>query len=292
MGSPARYFTGSTYSFRNTILKDGVPWDLSGAGAAVTLLWYKPDSTAVAAQTASVVNDGTDGRFIWSAGTTFFSVAGCWRVYWKIFDPATTSTDYDGPFPIQLRDLNGNANSQTPVSSEMAYADARDLLDFYDAGQIGNLGSDSRDTMTVSEILVSPIIESCLLRASGEVELACVAGGRYSPLDLQSLYGASQGALKGLVCDLAFYHLTKRRRPEPEKLAAYKEAQELLKALRDGDKIFGFQEAITAGQMGTIDLSKDSQNRPVRPTELAPRLFGIRQDQAGTFPNGSRCGRQ
>lgn len=125
---------------------------------------------------------------------------------------------------------------------------------------------------------------AALLRASGEVELSCFRGGRYTPTDLADLTGASEAALKGLVCDLAFYHLANRRIPNASEMAGYKEAQELLKALRDGEIIFGLQESADAGVMGSVDVSQSASGYLVRPTDIARRRFGQRLDNHSSNP--------
>jgi phage gp36-like protein len=166
----------------------------------------------------------------------------------------------------------------TPVSTGTAYATATDLIAYHDVRQIGDWCEDGGAILSPANIATDPNVATALLRASGEVEMACFAGGRYAPTDLQALTGASQAALKGLVCDLAFWHLGKRRIPDPSKIAGYKEAREMLDALREGKLIFGLQEVADAGVMDEIDIKLDSEGRLQRPSDIADRLFGQRMD--------------
>lgn len=172
--------------------------------------------------------------------------------------------------------------AKTSVSSATAYASAADLLNAYGAAGIGDWATDGRARLTPAQILTDTIVAAALLRASGEVEHACLRGGKYTAADLAALAGASAAALKGLVCDIAAYRIAKRRLPVPnaEEVSSYKEARETLKALNEGAEIFSLQETIDAGTgPSTADLQYDSANRVNRPTEMARRLFGSRMDQ-------------
>src|SRR5262245_52150821 len=116
------------------------------------------------------------------------------------------------------------------------------------------------------------------MRASGEVEMSCVAGGRYTVADLAALTGASLRALKGLVADRAHYHLTKRRYPDRkiEDIPGAVDSKETLDRLRLGEIIFGLQEVADAGQMDAIDVSTGSDGVDRRLTTKFSRLFGRR----------------
>jgi phage gp36-like protein len=166
----------------------------------------------------------------------------------------------------------------TVVSSSTSYADADDLVLAHDVNKICHYASDAGVSLTPGDLPTNSVVSAALLRASGEVEMACYRGEKYTPTDLESLTGASQAALKGLVCDLAFYHLAKRRIPEPEKVSGYKEARETLASLIKGDLVFGIQESARAGQMSTIDISARSDGISNRPTEVFSRFFGNRSD--------------
>ncbi len=166
----------------------------------------------------------------------------------------------------------------TPVSSATSYASPADLLTVYSAAKIGGWAANSgAPAVKAPDIPTDPNVLAALLRASGEVEMACFRGGRYSPTDLATLTGASAAALKGLVCDLAYYHLAGRIIPHPEEQTQYKRATELLQALNDGAIIFGLQEAANAGNPVSIDLKYDSRGRERRMTSRFHRLFGSRE---------------
>lgn len=170
--------------------------------------------------------------------------------------------------------------AKTSISSLTPYATGADLINSYDVRKIAELASDTGKPLTpgdIQNIADNPgdnkIIVAALLRGSGDVEAAVLRGGRYSSLDLQALTGASQGTLKGLVCDLAFYHLRKRRYPDAEDFTGYKEAKEMLESLRDGQEIFSFQETADAGNMSSFSIRVDSHGRPNTLTARANRFF-------------------
>ena len=169
----------------------------------------------------------------------------------------------------------------TVVTSATSYASASDLMNHHDAGAIGDYAKDGAQ-LTPNQILTSTVVSASLLWASGLLESACVAGGRYTPTDLAALTGASAAYLKGIVCDLAFFKLACRRgRPDVSKTCpGYQDAMEALKALRMGETIFGFQEVMDASNMSTVDLSQNAQGLLTRTTDLARRRFGPRVDTA------------
>jgi phage gp36-like protein len=168
------------------------------------------------------------------------------------------------------------------LTSATAYATATDLINAHDAGKIGDYAKDGAQ-LTPNQILTDTKVAAALLRASGEVEAYCVKGGRYTPTDLAALTGAGQAFLKGLVCDLALYHLAKRRGvPDAAKaVPGYAEAMKMLESLGLGEAIFGFQQVADAGNMDTMDLSQNSAGRLQRITDLAKRRF-VRADDVLT----------
>lgn len=168
--------------------------------------------------------------------------------------------------------------AQTVQTSATSYATATNLINSHNANDIGDWCSKTGIRVTPVDILTDTVVAAALLRASGEVEAYCQKGKRYKPVDLNALTGASQALLVGLVCDLAMYHLGKRFVPDPEKIAGAKEAKETLKAIGEGELIFGFVETANAGNMSTVDIQYDSSDRIQRPTEMASRLFGRRMD--------------
>jgi len=172
----------------------------------------------------------------------------------------------------------------TPISSATSYATAADLINFHDVEKIGDLATDNRVRLTPLQILTDTKVAATLLRASGEVEMSCYRGGRYTPTALAALTGASAAALKGLVCDLAYYHLAKRRVPNPENSPGYKDAREMLVALTNGDLVFGLQQVADAGVMNMVDTSTNRNGIYNRPTDIARRFFGRRMDDSTTNP--------
>lgn len=166
---------------------------------------------------------------------------------------------------------------QTSISSATAYATPAQLLQYYEIAKVAEWASDN-EALTYDQITApDPNVAQALLTASGIVESYCIRGGRYLPTDLAVLTGASQAFLVKLVCDLAMYELVKRRAPEPEKIVAgYKEAQETLKSLANGDMIFSFQETASAGNMVAFDTKYNSAGCEQRLTDIARPFFGRR----------------
>lgn len=134
------------------------------------------------------------------------------------------------------------------ASSATSYASGSDLVKYHDARRIGDLISDTDTRIASASVPANAVVTAALLRASGEVEMAAQVGGKYTPTDLAGLTGAAAEALIGLVCDLAVWHIEKRRARgiTPADVPGAAEAYEVLAALREGNLVFPTANAIDA----------------------------------------------
>lgn len=85
---------------------------------------------------------------------------------------------------------------------------------------------------------------------AGEIESACAIAKRYTPNDLAALTGVSQVLLKKLNAARGMWSLCQELKPltaQPDVVPMAAESGELLKELRDGMKIFTFEETQDAG---------------------------------------------
>lgn len=130
-----------------------------------------------------------------------------------------------------------------------AYATGDDLIARYDVDLIGDLATDDRETLDRDLVADHPKVQTALGDASGELEVALLAGGRYSVEQLESLTGNSLNHLKSIVCGLAMAALY-RRRPEAAKREHIEDltedARAAIKSLRRGENLFGLTEHIEA----------------------------------------------
>lgn len=131
----------------------------------------------------------------------------------------------------------------------MAYADAFDLVDRKSAQTIGDLVSDSGEAVDEGDLSSNARVTAALDSASGAIESALLAGGRYSTADLGSLSGNGLAYLKMITCDIAMTYLFARK--PTTSVDEYKAAQDLadvhLERLRKGERIFNIAEVVTAG---------------------------------------------
>lgn len=167
----------------------------------------------------------------------------------------------------------------TFVGGVTAYCTPSQFLERYDARTVGDLLSDSGTRLTPGEILTSPILQSLLKQASGEIESAAFVEGRFTPELLTSLTGNSAQFLAGLTADLAMYLLYKRR---PERVGqippAVSMVYQTLEALRQGHRVFPFKEIMDAGRtLKTIARPDDSMVNQAR------RFFGRLVDTKGKY---------
>ncbi len=140
--------------------------------------------------------------------------------------------------------------AKTSISSSTSYVTVAKMLLMHDARKIGDLLLDTGAREASGSLATNEALLYAIKRASGEVEAACLKGGRYVIADLAALSGMSLTVLEGLVAYLALWHCAKRRHKLALKatdLAGVGEAMELLKALASGEAIFSFQEAADAG---------------------------------------------
>ena len=169
----------------------------------------------------------------------------------------------------------------TVVSGTTPYCTPAQAVQCYDVRSLGDFLSDTGTRLVPGDVLASPTLVKVLKEASGMVETAALAGNRYTAADLAALAGTNAGELLSrIVADLAI-GLIIRRRPHLDKAVPpqYGEALEWLKQLRSGEKIFGFQEAMDAGNaQDRVEVAADVERRNLS-TMQANRLFGDRSDR-------------
>lgn len=159
------------------------------------------------------------------------------------------------------------------------YKDQRPVLELLLDDDTIATPNDSQDVTTTA----GGRLLAALVSASGEVEEYAMVGGRYLPVDLAALTGNAAGRLEGLVADLAYWRLAKRRWPrlKPNEVSGVEEALLALKRLSDGETIFGTVEAVEAGLPEVTTLDPGDDRRTVR---AASRFFGDREPRG---PNGA-----
>lgn len=158
--------------------------------------------------------------------------------------------------------------------AQAVYITEAELILATDGRLIARLGSDDDTPATLGASDTK--IANAMNRASAQLEMTCVRGGRYALNDLAALQAADDWGMKGLVCRLALIALYQRRGPVPPEVKALKdEADETLKALASGENVFSQDaDSITAGQVALevidtytrreLNLVSDQPYFPVR----------------------------
>lgn len=170
--------------------------------------------------------------------------------------------------------------SQTVLTSATAYCSAAEFLNRYDRRTVAKLCSDTGEAIVDGALEANTNLAAALAQASGRVESASLVGERYTPTDLASLTGNAAAHLAGIVADLAYPILARRRPKENVEVPPQaKEAEEWLEALARGMRIFGFAEAAEAGHMdSSTETRQIVENRKLW-TYTAERMFGTRNNR-------------
>jgi phage gp36-like protein len=139
-----------------------------------------------------------------------------------------------------------------------AYATGLDLIARCDVDQIGDLATDDREPLDRDAVATHPNVLAALLDASGEIDVALLVGGRYTPDQLAALTGNTMNHLIRITCSLAIALLCERRpsRVSAEEAEAYrKTARAHLDALRRGENVFGIPAVLESGVIDTVAIS-------------------------------------
>jgi len=172
----------------------------------------------------------------------------------------------------------------TPLSSATSYATPTQLLQHYDARQIGDLVGDVGTRVSSASLLTDVNVQAALDRASGEIEAACLVAGKYTPDDLNILTGMALALRVGLCVDLAYWFLQIRRFPKSEITEGYRAAMEKLDRLRLGERIFGLQEVANAGLPNTTFVNQGDIDALDLTTTITKRYFGRRAKEERLGP--------
>lgn len=183
----------------------------------------------------------------------------------------------------------------TPASSTSSFCNPTQFVTVYDWRTIAELLSDTDVALTnQAAVIASPILAELLMEGAGQIEMATSIGNRYkvytdgTPSDLMALAATStvSGArLRRLNASITLEYCW-RRRPDKEMppMPEFEESALTLKALSEGEAVFGFAESAQAGLTSEQkDTPTDVQNRNM-PSLIAGNLFGRRTNRI--WPNG------
>ena len=131
----------------------------------------------------------------------------------------------------------------------MAYCSAAQFLKRFDDRDVRDLVSDTGTAVTTGAIATDEILLQVLDDASGDIDAALQAGGRYSAADLSGLTGNNANKLERMTAEIAMLYLLERRPSfNPDQLERFEKIRNRhLEPLRKGTNIFALADAITAG---------------------------------------------
>jgi hypothetical protein len=162
------------------------------------------------------------------------------------------------------------------------------MVNRYSATVLGNLCSDTRESVSEVDLATDAKMVAALSEATGIVRAHLKKGDRYTDDDLSGLTGESLEFLKGMTCTLAFWFLW-RRKPylsdkDPQKETVRREAEEVLKMLRDGTIVLDVAANIDAGkpQADTIPRATIINYWELRRDKDQGRFFPARRSYRNT----------
>ena len=145
--------------------------------------------------------------------------------------------------------------------AQTRYITVAELAEAYDARTLAQLGSDLAADSTVDES--NAILLNAIERASAIVQSFALAAGLYTATDLTDLQTADDWSLKGLVAAIAMGKLFDRRTTVPPESIqrAIDSADETLKSIRKGRRVFNDADAIDAGKPSVVIISPTTRAR-------------------------------
>lgn len=166
----------------------------------------------------------------------------------------------------------------TLASGSTLYLSAAEFLRYFDTRMVAELLSDTGTK--VQNPAGEASLQELLRAACGEVEACALRGGRYTADTLAAIATSgtfAAGHLKKLVAVCAMNNLRSRRgRVGEEELQSHKWAEQHLKALRQGEEIFGVVEEQEAAH---LHADHDDQTRRTRRSGIsvhASPFWGLR----------------
>lgn len=170
--------------------------------------------------------------------------------------------------------------AQVPLTASSAYCTVAEMLKRMDKRTVADLVSDTGAAVDSSALTTNAELLAAMLDASGEVESAAMHGGRYRPVDLQALTGASKARLCRMLVRLTICYLYERRPDKGPIPETYKAVQDDLKLLRDGEMVFGTVETFAAQSMDhEVETSRRVEDRDGTSFQ-SRRFFGRRSNRA------------
>jgi phage gp36-like protein len=169
----------------------------------------------------------------------------------------------------------------------MAYATGEDMVKLYDIDLVGDLAQDTREPVNQPAVKSLPNLLHVLELATGEIDVALIAGGKYSPDQLAILTTSSKAHLVRVTCAIAMALLFERRPSQAfmEMAKMFQEkADRYLKYLRNGTNLFNIEEnkAASTIELQTVTAVEiDSLN--LLPTRMSSFFPGNNQRTARPY---------
>ena len=169
--------------------------------------------------------------------------------------------------------------AMTLASLSDGYCTGAEAVTFFDVRGWAQLINDDGTAVDDADVPTNATLLAELLAASGEIEEACMCGGRYMPEDLAALQASATAGgkyLAKMVATIAMWNMMERRDPTADMPSRVARIYLSLERLRSGEGIFGFQEVVEAGIPATQKWYPTQTELDNSPVYQAQRMFGNR----------------
>lgn len=265
------------YIIRVIVVDGGGPVNISAATVKYIIL--RTPSGELRTRTASFTASGTDGKMQYTTVAGDLDAAGEWTVWGYVETPAFKDYTAKGSFIVGPQPAGDGQTGleDTVLSSATAYCSVAEFLKRSDLRTVGQLASDTNVAVAEADLPYNVNVLAALDDASGMLESACLAGERYTPVDLLGLTGVTAAFLRMLVSTLAMGRLVMRRPDKKYPMPPdYEEALAWLDRLRLGERVFSILETQKAGHYQIDDIREQDLVKLNLATYQAMRLFGVR----------------
>jgi len=163
--------------------------------------------------------------------------------------------------------------------AQTKYITIAELKESFDTRLLGQLASYSGTPDALGDES-NTVVLNAIEKASAEIQSYALRGNRYTSDNLDTIKSDDDWTLKGLCCTLTVKHLFRGKATSapPDVQSMIDEATATCEALANGDRIFNFDTAASAGKAAVKVISTQTRGKVNMVSDS--QFFPPRQDRA------------